>query len=173
MDVSKISENGIKIKSKLALFGVNPQNGKGNITVDAVLLFDNTTNKKQLSLEGEPLIINGPGEYEMKGTKLSGIGKNNGVVYVGRIDSMHVCIYRSSAITNTKDAIEECEIAIIDADIPVDQKILAAMNVHVAVLYGMHAQESVKAFGKDVSSVAKCSITKERLPQEMEIILLL
>jgi len=172
MDISKISEKSIKIKSKLALFAVNPLNTRNNVTGDAILLLNNTVTKKQLSLEGDPLIINGPGEYEIKGVKLNGIHKNSGIVYTGRIDTMYICIAQSSSITSTKDAIEECEIAIIDAETPVDQKILAAMNVKVAILYGTRAQDSIKTFGKELNPVTKYSITKDKLPAEMEIVLL-
>jgi len=172
MEISKISDKGIKIKSKFVVFGVNPVNTRGTVAVDVVLQLDNTIAKKQLSLEGEPLIINGPGEYEIKGVKLTGESKNNGVIYSGRIDGMHVCIYKSSTIITAKDAIEECEIAVVETDNQVDQKILAAMNIRVAILYGVHAQESVKSFGKDIVPVSKHTINKDKLPAEMEIVLL-
>lgn len=172
MEISKLPENGIRIKSKLAMLGINPVSGKS--LIDAAILLDRSLTKKEVISEGDPVIINGPGEYEVKGIKLNAVGKEEAVIYSGKIDNIRICIFKISSLSKTKDALEDCEVVLADADILPDQKIIAGLNPNVVIFYGQHAQESAKVFGKEVSSVSKYSITRDKLPPEgeMEIVVL-
>ncbi len=171
MEVAKIGANGIRIKSKLATLGVNPFGGKTKILMDGVLLFskDITT---PLDVEGESTIINGPGEYEIKGIKLNGIGKTTVIGYAGKIDGIDVCITTASTLNTTKEGFGEYDMVIVDEDVLLEQSVLAKLNPTVAVLYGQKAEEHVKALGKEITPVAKYVVTKDKLPAELEVVLL-
>ncbi len=171
MEVSKISERGIKVKSKVALLGINPVEGRGPF--DGILLLERSLLQEKFSTEGNPVVIVGPGEYEIKGVKFNGFEKEQLFIYSGRIDNMRVSFLKSSSLTKIKDIIEGSEIVLIDADMVVDQKSVAALNANVVVLYGPHATESTKVLGKEsVTAVPKYTITKEKLPSELDVIVL-
>src|SRR6478736_1532458 len=102
MEITKVEKDGVKIKSKLATFAVNPFNAKGKIPIDCVLLFSKS--KEVLpSFETSPLIVEGPGEYEIKGVKLSGVGKKESLLYVGKLDGIDIVIMQASAALKGKD----------------------------------------------------------------------
>jgi hypothetical protein len=166
MEISKLPD-GIKIKSKLATLGINPFNAKG--VIDSAILLDKIYNSNDI--DGQPVIINGPGEYEIKGIKINGVG-NETFGYTARIDGIQVSIIRASGLSKTKDIPEESQIVIIEADAIPDQKSIAALNARVIILYGANAQETTKNLGKEVSPISKYIITKDKLPSEMEIIIL-
>jgi hypothetical protein len=166
MEISKLSD-GVKIKSKLATLGVNPFNAKG--VIDAAILLEKTYDKK--TIDGEPLILVGPGEYEIKGVKINGFGQEI-FGYTARIDSVRVSIIKASGLSKTKDIPEESDIVIIETDMLPDQKAIAGLNARVIVLYGTNAQETAKNLGKEVSPISKYVITKDKLPSEMEVIIL-
>jgi hypothetical protein len=169
MEVSKI-ENGIKLKSKSAIFSIHSQVPKTNSIADAILYF-NKAETMQDQLNGA-LVIAGPGEYEIKSIKLTGLGNSDGFCYTGKIDGINILIAKASLLSKTKDMQQDCQIAIIDADILLLESIVAVLNANILILYGTHAQESTKLLGKEIASVTKFVTTREKLPSEMEIVLL-
>jgi hypothetical protein len=172
MEVSILGSRSVKIKSKVATFAVTPIGLKSKVVADAVLLFEKGVGTKDLSLENETLIINGPGEYEIKGVKLSGLGKAEIVAYTGRMDSIDLCIAKASMLSKGKDVLGEYNMVIIEEDVLVDQSVFASLNASVIIVYGEKAAEHVKGLGKEVLPVSKYVITRDKLPGEMEVILL-
>ena len=173
MDIIKVSENSIRIKSKTAVFTVNPQKFDTKNTVDAVFFFDKeqSAGAKEFKDNGI-LVISGPGEYEIKGIKLTGVGTSATACYFGRIDSIDVFAAKASQLSKGKDVVQDCNIAIINADAVVAESSLAALNANVAVLYGQYAEESTKILGKQSAQAPKYSTTREKLPAELEVIIL-
>ena len=168
MEISKLSENGIKIKSKSALLGINAAQTK--IVVDAAIFFETTV--ENFNKENTAVIINGPGEYEIKGIKISGHKKEEAVTYTARIDNIKIGIVKASALPKTKDVLEDLDIVIVEADVIPDQKLIAALNAKVIILSGLSAQEGAKTLGKEVSPITKYVATKDKLPSEMEVVVL-
>lgn len=172
MEVSKLAEKGVKIKGKAVVFGVNPVGGRAKNIVDAVLLVDRAIPISSLNIEENPVIFNGPGEYEVKGVKLTGLGKNGEVAYLGRIDSIDTYVIRASTAIKAKDLLKECQIAVIDADTEIEESALASLNANVIILFGEKAEEVAKALGKTPNKTAKYAITKDKLPSELEVVIL-
>jgi len=170
MEISRLSENAVKIKGKTVVIGIDPTAGKGPI--DAAVLLNRSLSPKEIITDGDPLIINGPGEYEIKGIKMSGLGKKNDIVYSARIDNIRVCCMNASALPKTKDILEECEIVLINADNIPDQKLLIGLNPNVVVLYGQFSEESAKALGKESVPVGKYTVTRDKLSAELDAVML-
>ncbi len=172
MEVTKLAEKGVKIKGKAAVFGVNPIGGRAKNVVDAVILIDRTIPLSSLNVDENPVVFNGPGEYEVKGVKLTGLGKNGEVAYLGKIDNVDTFIIKASAAAKAKDLLKECQLAIIDADAEVEESVIAGLNANVVVLFGEKVEELAKVLGKTPNKTAKFAITKDKLPSELEVVIL-
>lgn len=170
MEISKLSENGIKIKAKTVSIGIDATSSKGQ--TDVAILLKGSLTKAGFLNDGSQLIINGPGEYEIKGVKLTGYGKENEILYAGRIDNIRVCITKASSLSKVKDMLEDCDILILETDVIPDQKLLVSFNPNVIVLYGQNSQEIAKQLGKELIPISKYSITKDKLPSELEVSIL-
>lgn len=171
MEITKVSQEGIKIKTKLATFAVTPIGAKGKIAVDCVLFY--SRNDKVLpAFETAPLIIEGAGEYEIKGLKLTGISKKESIIYIGKIEGIDVVLMQASSAQKGKEMLNECQIAIIDADSQLDQSTIAAFNANIIVLYGAYALETSKNIEKNVINTTKYATSKDKLPGEMEVVVL-
>lgn len=171
MEVALLGSQSVKIKSKSATFGVSPVGIKKQ-TFDGVLFFDKPTKTKDLSVEGEALIIQGPGDYELKTVKLTGLGKSKVIAYQGKIDGIDVCITRSSFISLSKELFDEYQVIVLEVDGELDPAIFAKLNATVAILYGARSGEYAKSLGKEPSIANKFSIAKDKLPTELQVVLL-
>ncbi len=172
MEISKLSESAVKIKSKTAVFGINPVGAKAKVALDGAFFLQHTVSPETISAEEETLIVNGPGEYEVKGVKFTGHGKGEDISYSGRIDSMVVFVVKATALAKSKDAVQDCQVLLLEVDGPVEENLLAASNAQVAILFGNEAVSAAKQLGKEVSPVTKYVITRDKLPTETEIVVL-
>lgn len=172
MEITLLTSDSIRIKTKTATFVVEPFGGKIKTQADAVFVFSRENALSVDGVEGSPVIFAGPGEYELKGIKFTGIGKVLSSGYQGKIEGMEVCVTKASLAAQAKELFSEYDVVIIHEDVLLDQAILASMNARVTILYGEKAAEHIKTVGKEVSPVSKYTITKDKLPQESEIILL-
>lgn len=171
MEIAKISPSGIKVKTKHAMIAVKPDGAKEKNIIDCVLLF-NKNQSDYIFFETRPLIVDGPGEYEIKGVKFTGLSKKDSLQYFGKIDGIDTVFIQGSAAQKGKEMITECQVAVIDADVELDQSTLATFSANAVVLYGNFAQNTIKKIGKAVSPSTKYVISKDKLPQDMEIVLL-
>jgi len=170
MEIAKISDLGIKIKSKTALLGINPTEMKSPF--DAALFLQRSTGAADSSIEGETIIIKGPGEYEIKGVKITGVGKGEDLGYVARIEGISVFVVKASSLTKSKELMEDCQILVLAADTPIEESLVAASGAQAVVVLGEHAQAVAKVLGKEVVPVAKYVVTKDKLPTETEVTIL-
>lgn len=172
MEVTLLGPHSVRIKSKTSIIAVNPVGIKGKVAADCVLLFTKDIASQHISLEFEAPILAGPGEYEVKGLKLTGLGKTDAIAYVGRIDSLDVCITKASLLSQTKDTLSEYTMVILEEDVLTDAAQLAKLGASIVIIYGEKAVEFVKASGKEITPVSKYAVTREKLPGESEIVLL-
>lgn len=172
MEITKLSESSIKIKSKTALFAIHPLAIKSHVACDAAFFLEHSFDMKALSVEGDPIIINGPGEYEIKSVKVVGRGKGEDVGYIARIEGIVTYVVKASSLLKSKDMAEDCQLLILHADVPTEENLVAASNAQVAVLYGEHASAFAKQLGKESAPVSKFVTTKDKLPAETEIVVL-
>lgn len=170
MDISIVSKNSIKLKGKLATFIVDPSKEMPKIQADAVILLN--SDYIDVSRVGDfRIIINGAGEYEINGVKISGTTTPKGVLYKLLIDDLSIILGRTSE--SKTEGFSSCQIAVINTDAEFNESFVTALEPKITVIYGNAKAESAKVLGlENPTFVPKVTITKEKLPEKMEVIIL-
>lgn len=172
MDIQLLNKDSLKIKSKKTTLVVDPKSSLQKIDADAVLIIDKTSDATRVN--GSRILIDGVGEYEISGLKVSGIKLDKDIMYGLSSDNVDAIVAKASSLEKIPaDKIGEYKIAIINVDSDLDQSVVTAMEPRVVVLYGEKAREGAKVLGKESAPVsAKITITDEKLPEEMDVMLL-
>lgn len=169
MDVAIIGENVIKVRSKHVSFVVDPIKEMPKVNVDAILLLGDNKNVDSSRVLDQRITIGGLGEYEIGGVKIVGIETG---VYSLFLDSQRVVLGKVSYIAKLQDNMPSCDIAILYVDEDI-KSIVAKLEPKIVVLYGDRKMEGAKALGKVATEpVQKFTIAKDKLPQEMEVVVL-
>ncbi len=168
MEISSLSQSSIKIKGKQAAIAIDPDN---KTVADFVIELLSSGTKLSL-VEGQRLLISGPGEFEVGGIKVSGTGKQGALVYTIRVDNVDVCLSTPEGLKAAGEKLKEAQIVIVNANTSVDSSSITSLAPSVVVLYGEHAVEGVKALGKEPNKVSKYVTTLEKLPTELEVVVL-
>jgi L-ascorbate metabolism protein UlaG (beta-lactamase superfamily) len=214
MDISPLGHSSFRIKGKTVTVVTDPFDATlvgfpypKHIAADIVTVSHGHKDHNAVSLiEGNPYVVNGPGEYEVKGVGIIGIslfhdtekGESRGTVTAYHIDIDGVNIVHMGDVGNTltSDDVERLD-GVDILMIPVggvytlDSNQAAGLisELEPSVVIPMHYQtprHSPKEFGKlspvstflkimgkeDVVPVPKLSITKDRLPAEMQVVVL-
>ena len=172
MDIYTLDKNSIKIHSKHANFIVDPTKLGTKVSCDAVILLNN--NNIDLSKVADyRIVINGPGEYEIRGIKVSCIKADLGFIYSLMVDGFSVILGTSSEIPKIKDDTFLCQIAILNVDDDLNSTVVTKLEPKIVILYGDSKENAAKILGKgNIPPVKKVSLTKDKLPEEMEIVTL-
>lgn len=170
MDVSLLYENSIRIKGKKASLIVDPQTKMPKNQADMVLLLKEGGDLSKV--EGQRLVIDDDGEYEVGGVKVTAQGRRDkGIFYNLNVDQTRVILAKVSTLGKLADTSNEADLAILDVDSGLDETLVASLESKVVVLYGEKASEGIKALGKnDVSPIKKLTTTKDKLPEETQIV---
>jgi hypothetical protein len=173
VDVFTINNTSIKIRFRRVSFVIDPPGDGGKTNCDAVVLF-NSAAKDLSKVADYRIVINGPGEYEISGVKVSGIGVDGGFVYNIIGDSMGVFLGKAKEISKIKDKLNiESQIVIINVDSEFAESALTEFDPKVVVLYGEKKTIGAKTMGKEnTTDTKKFTITKDKLPEGMEIVML-
>ena len=211
MDIYWYGQSCFKLKGKEASLVIDPFDPQFTgltapkpLTADVVLITHDHQDHNQTNLlEGEPVVFNGPGEYEVKGVVISGIasyhddqlGARRGLntiyhILFDGLNLVHLGDLGQSKLTEQQlTQIGEVDILLvpigsvytIDAKLASDivaqlePKIIIPMHYFIE---GLKFQlEGVDKFLKEmgvetVTPVPKLSITKERLPEESQVVVL-
>lgn len=173
MEVALVSKDVIKIRGKRASLVVNPMNLGVKIATDAILLFHDSTSHSFPKIEGSRLTIYDAGDYEVSGIKISSVGSKDGVVYTVGMDGMSVLLTESSALKTSQWDLGEFQAVVVKVNEPLDASVITGVSPNVVILYGEHALEIAKSLGKgNVAPALKYATTLEKLPEEMEVVVL-
>ncbi len=85
MEIALLPKSVLRVKGKTATFAINPQSP---IPANAVLLFEPGAEFDA----DESVVLNGAGEYEIGGVKITGLRNEKSVLYSMNIDGMEVVI---------------------------------------------------------------------------------
>jgi len=168
MEVSILPENSLKLKSKHSVFLVNPT---GKIADANALLFLSSGHKAA----DDFVVIDGPGEYEIGGVKVSGIKAGEDSVYSLLLDGVDVMIGKLSAIEKIQHKAKEHSMVVISADelAQTDAAFITGLATSILVAFGNNGKTIIGSFGKGEPQVMnKVVVTKDKLPVEMQTILL-
>lgn len=172
MDISIVGQQSIKIKGKKAAFIIDPAKGMPKTASDAIILLDG---KKEIDLSRVTdyrTIIDGPGEYEIGGVKISGTKTPSGTLYRFSVDGVSVIIgYPTDA---QGEGFNVCQVAVVNANIDLSESsFVTTLEPKISILYGEKKLEAAKTLGAgNTSSISKVTITKDKLPEKMEVVVL-
>ena len=172
MDIQLLGKDSLRIKIKKTAVAVDPKSVVSKFDADAVLVMDKDSDASRVN-ESRITIV-GAGEYEISGLKVSGIKSEKDIMYGLSSEATDVIVAKASSLeTIPADKIEEYKIAIINVDSDLKQSVVTAMEPSVVILYGEKAKEGAKVLGKESASTAsKISSAEEKLPEEMDVMLL-
>lgn len=173
MDVAILNKNTLRVKGKTASLVIDPTPSLGKTEADAILLLGDSADQVTGKVEGARITIKGPGEYEVGGIKVSAIQVGNDLVASLDVDGVKLLVGKGSTIEEIHDKIEECQIAVINSEGEFNHSFLTSLEPNALLIYGVGKEEVVKSLGKtDAAKASKFSTTSEKLPTEMEVVLL-
>lgn len=165
MEIASKSIGSFQLKGKRATLLINPSDNK--LASDGVILTKQQGNNYAPNAEEIPrLIIQGPGEYEIGGISVS--GRNLGGETAFRIGIEGIALlYLPNAPADK---------AILEQFGQVDILLLGDYNDGIYELEPKiiipFTQELGEKLGKEVASEKKLSITKEKLPQDLKVVII-
>jgi len=144
---------------------------KGKQAGDATLLTGTLTTPEFFSPD-TGVVFEGAGEYEVKGTKITGFRGGEEVMYTVTLDGMSVFVGTVTSTEKVKDKLHEHDVAILFANDVLSQGVMGVLNANVFIFVGEKEDENAKAFGKEATKVSKYAVTKDKLPAEKEFVFL-
>jgi hypothetical protein len=165
MDIALVSENSLKIKNKKAILAIDPSSKVLKFDADAVLELNGSSDSSR---------VNQVGEYEVSGLKIAGIKAESDVIFKLVSDNANTLIAKASSLDKiAADKLEDYQIVIINVDEDLKQSLITAMEPKVVIFYGLKAEASANALGKEnVVKTSKINLNEDKLPDEMSIYIL-
>ncbi|HSD98858.1 MAG TPA: hypothetical protein VLB73_04155 [Patescibacteria group bacterium] len=163
------SDGGLRIKGKQVTLAT--QLGKSKTPTDAVILLGKNHATEFFSNDAG-VVFQGAGEYEIKGTKVTGFKAGESAMYTIRLEGLSLFVGYVSGAVAMKDKLHEHDIAILLADDVLPESIMGILNARVVIFAGEKTAENAKAFEKEGATINKYAITKDKLPAETEFVFL-
>lgn len=116
MEVQRVSDTSLKIKSKNATFLIDP----GSQTNSEVLVF--TQAPDNFAIYNNSLVISGPGEYEVSGVSIKGEAISGKTAYDFLEEGQKVLVVTASQLSDIKEA-EEYSAIVVIADSALEEKL--------------------------------------------------
>ena len=168
MEIVLLSKTGLRIKGKNAVLAVDPGD---KFEANAALLLDKDA--QSVSTVGSEIVIQGPGEYETGGIKITGIQHDSDLVYSMIVDNVSILVGKLTNLEKIHTKLKEANILVVNCDHVVDASFLTALVSNVIIFYGDKSLEVCKAFGQEnTKSLSKYATTIDKLPAEVETIIL-
>jgi len=168
MEIANLPKNSLRIKSKLASLVIDQQD---TAEYNASLVLGKSP--KELTFQDASVVITAPGEYEVGGIKISGSRADAAMIYTMNVDSVEIVIGQMTALSKMQNKLTDNNIVIVLCDTADNASFLTSLVTNVIVLYGEKAEEVSHSFAQEkVKRMAKYSSTLEKLPTEVETILL-
>lgn len=170
MEITLLNETGLRIKGKQASLYINPSAKTSG--ADGIIMLNGLLPDKSKIDQDQP-VIKGPGEYELGGMKITGFKSGNETVYSLNVDRIEILLANGQNLEKDYAKIKEHNIVILYIDSTFDLSFITSLATNSLILFGEKAEESIVALAKDgYRKESKYSVTYDKLPQEMEEILL-
>ncbi len=168
MEIALLPKNSIRIKGKTATVSVDPQE---KIESNAALIFSISADAANTT--AAEVIIDGPGEYETGGIKITSTRYDGELVYSLNVDSVSVLIGKAAVLEKVHQKLKEANILVVKCDDVSETTSLTSLVTSVIMFYGEKATEVGKSYGSEnVKHLSKYSSTIDKLPAEVETIIL-
>lgn len=170
MEISLQGLNSLKIRGKHAAIFINPQDKTSSY--NAAVILGNPL-ASTLKIRDDVVIINGPGEYEAGGIKITGTKAETNVVYSISLDNVDLLVGDRADIEKTFQKLKEYQIVIIHAGDVGTATFAPSLGINAVLFFGEHAREVVDTVAKDQKKeTTKYVISGDKLPTERETVLL-
>jgi len=167
MEIAVLQRTGLRIKSKQASLVVDVPD---KAAYDGLLLVGKSP--EGLSSD-DAVLIYGTGEYEIGGIKMTGTRADTDMLYSLNVDGIDILLGKLNALSKMQHKLKEYDIVVVLCDTVDNASFITSLASNVVVFYGEKAGEIASTFGKEnVKTMAKYQVTKEKLPAEVETILL-
>ena len=171
MDIAILGKNSIKLKGKQVTFIVDPTKEMPKTPADAVILLNGNGNIDVSRVTNSRIVIDGPGGYEVGGAKINGTNTSKGTLYKFVIDGVTVIL--GSAAEVKMEGFSACQIAVVDTTSDFSESFVTALEPKMTVLFGDKKNEAARTLGaENISAVSKVTISKDKLPEKMEVVVL-
>ena len=171
MEISLLYKNCLRIKGKRATFVFDPSK-QDKVAYDATIVMAQP--RESLNIATENVVIDGPGEYEICGVKMSAVrDRDGGVVYTLVVDGVEIQIGKISSLEKLQNKLKEQNVVVAYGDVVSNASFVASLASNVVIFYGDQARELASSVGKaNVEIVSKFLVTHDKLPQEVETVVL-
>lgn len=161
MDITHVGNVSLRIKGKTATVVTNPDT--------SVRISDRA--------EGNPYVVDGPGEYEVKGVGIIGFSTGKSTVYRIEIDGVsivylgHLDRTLTASEVDSLDGVDILVVPVVGA-MPIVQEV--EPSIVIPIQYGAGELTAfLKEIGKeDIQPQPKLSITKDKIPEQMQVVVL-
>lgn len=171
MDVTYLTADSLKLKIKKTSVVFNPTQSAPKQEADAVLGLGQELPPDRV--KDARVKINGVGEYEVGGLKITAEDLGSGLIYAFPLDNLSIGLVKTSSLSKIElDKIRDYEIAILFADEKVNQEAITAMEARVVIVFGPNGDEVAKELGTVTKAGGKVSLNEEKLPEETVVYLL-
>ena len=166
MEIALLSKKTLRIKGKFASLVIDP---KEKIEANASILLSGS-GFPDLAI---PLVIAGPGSYEVGGVKIAGTRSGDAIAYRILIDGVGILIGQLSNLSKMQQKLQDNNIVLAICDEGTDASFLGPLAKNALILVGPEAESLGQLLGKEnLQVLAKYQTTKDKLPQEVETIVL-
>lgn len=173
MDIALLNENSLRVKGKTASFAVDPSSSTPKTQAEAILNLIKSADFSDKKIDESRITINGAGEYEVNGVKISANRVDAELIATLDIDGVTVIIGSGSSIEKFQDKAVKCNVLVVNTNNPFNQSILTNMEPNVIVLYGARKDEVQKLLGKEPNLTGpKFSMTPDKLTEELQLVVL-
>lgn len=179
MEIQLLGGDTIRLKGKHASLVVDPLKTISKTTADGILILLHESDFVSTKVEGQRVVITGPGGYEVGGVKISVFRQDSYLGYDIHMDGIDIFLTQGNLLSKQEtmqkigDKIKECHIVIVHTKEETELVLIPALSPRVSVFYGEKAKESALLLDKDqVKTAQKYQATWERLPSEMEVVAL-
>ena len=186
MDITYLGHSSFRIKGKNAVVVTDPYSLEKSgikfpkhVAADIVTVsHDHSDRSAVREIEGNPYIIQGPGEYEVKGVGVIGMSTGEHTVYRFEIDGVSIVHLGkpdhalTAAQVDALDGVDILMVPVSDGAISVISEIEPSV-----VLPMMYTSDQLRAFLKEigkeeVTGQPKLSTTKDKIPEQMQVVVL-
>ncbi|MDO8620754.1 MAG: hypothetical protein Q7R31_00495 [Candidatus Levybacteria bacterium] len=173
MDIAIVNESSIKIRGKHVGFIIDPPIDGPKISADGVIYLSNDLPVDVSRVEEYRVIIKGPGEYQVSGAMITGVKADKEYVYKIVLDDVQILVAKASDISKFKGDMDSSEVLILNVNSEIEASVITNMEPRVVILYGEKKEEAAKILGKsEIKKTEKATVSKEQLPEMMEVIVL-
>ena len=166
MEIALLPKSILRVKGKTASFVVNPQT---SVAANALLMLEHGAD---LPTE-EAVVLNGAGEYEIGGVKITGLRNEKNVLYSMNIDGLEVVVGSISLLAAMQHKLKEHNVVIVNCNETVDASFLTSLAINAVLFCGDKATEVAQGFEKEkLQKMNKYTASLGKLTTEMETILL-